>query len=167
MEPIDLSHPLTALRQFHQLTDNVCDALDALADSAESGADAASLRGRAGEIQRHFSASSLLHHKDEEEDLFPILARQSLKLADRVHQARRDHERLDHAWEQLGPVLRDAAAIAADPTAFADQARAFTAMQRSHCHHEEEALFAVAEHILGQKELADLSKSMKKRRGLV
>ena len=167
MEPLNLSEPLTALRQFHQLNKDFCEGLETLADAAERGDDAGQLRAPAAEIHRHFGGHAAMHHRDEEEDLFPILARQSLKLADRVHQARRDHEKLDTAWHELGPILRDPSAMTADPAAFAAKARAFARLQREHSAYEEEELFDMAQHILGGDDLARIAKAMKKRRGVV
>jgi len=167
MEPLNLAEPLDALRRFNQLNHDLCDALEALADTAERGGDATALRAPAAEIHRHFGGHAVAHHKDEEEDLFPLLARQSLKLADRVHQANLGHERLAAAWQDLGPILLDPNAMVADPTAFAAKAHTYARMQREHSRFEEEALFDMAEHILGSEDLARISKAMKKRRGVV
>ncbi len=166
MTPPDFSAPLDALRQFHERQHTLCEALAALADQAEAGADAAALRAPAAEINRHFGVEAELHHRDEEEDLFPILARQSLKLADRVHQARSGHEELEAAWHRLGPALRDVNAIVADPATFAANARAFVELQQAHSHGEAEELLDMAQHILSAKQLDELSKAMRKRRGL-
>lgn len=167
MEPLNLSEPLTALRQFHQLNNDLCEALESLAGAAEGGGEASALRAPAAEIYRHFSGHSAAHHQDEEEDLFPLLARQSLKIADRVERARRGHEQLESAWHDLGPVLRDPNAMVADPAAFAAKARAFAEMQREHSRFEEQELFDIAQHILSSDDLAKISKAMKKRRGAV
>ena len=167
MEPLNLSEPLTALRQFHQLNNDLCEGLETLAAAAENGGEASALRAPAAEIHRHFGGLAVIHHKDEEEDLFPLLARQSLKLADRVHQARQGHEKLEAAWNVLGPILRDPTAMAADPATFATKARAFAQLQREHSSFEEEELFELAQHILGKEDLSKISKAMKKRRGAV
>ncbi|GAB6042357.1 hemerythrin domain-containing protein [Endothiovibrio diazotrophicus] len=166
MEPIDFSNPLDALRRFHQLNREQCAALEALAEAAEGGAEVASLGGPAGEILRHFTAHTALHHRDEEEELFPLLARQTLKLADRVHHARSAHQAIEGGWRELAELLRKPAAIAADPAAFAARARAFAELESGHCNFEDEELLEIAQHILSRDDLTRIGKAMKKRRGI-
>jgi hemerythrin-like domain-containing protein len=162
-----LNDPLQLLCDFHELNGRLCDALDRLVDEAASGCEPSQLRTPANEIHRHFSTIERLHHRDEEEDLFPRLARQTLRLADAVHQARLHHQQIELLWSELGPILRDPAAMVANPDAFAELANRFANLQREHVSFEDAYLIDVARHILTAADQQAILKAMQKRRSMV
>ena len=105
------------------------------------------------------------HHQDEEQDLFPRLARQSLKLADRVHRLKKDHEAIDALWEPLATLLARPATIE-DSAAFLEQAQQFTDLYRAHVRKENEELLDMAQHIFSRDDLNAIGEKMAERRGL-
>jgi hemerythrin-like domain-containing protein len=76
--------PLALLKACHTKILAHCDLLEELlANLADAGRDE-DVRSAARRAVTYFSTGARLHHQDEETDLFPLLIRQSLKLADRV-----------------------------------------------------------------------------------
>lgn len=156
--------PLGVLRACHERMLAHCDILEKLpAHIAAEGVDAEA-RSAIRNVVTYFSTSAVHHHQDEEQDLFPILNRQSLKLADIVHRLKRDHEKLDQMWQQLSAALKTPATLA-DNTEFAEQAKAYCDACRQHITVENKELLSMAQHILSSRQLEDLGKAMARRRG--
>lgn len=160
----DFSDPLGLLRACHTRIRRHCETLSKLADHIQAQGVDADARKAAAQVLLYFNTAGRHHHGDEDEDLFPLLARQSLKLADRVHRARKEHEELKGSWQRLAPLLERPATIA-DPAAFAAAATAFCERQLQHVAYEEEELLETAQHILGKDDLRKLGSAMAKRRG--
>ena len=161
----DFSNPLAVLRECHDDMLAHCEVLDTLpAYIREHGLDAEA-RGRITRTVQFFTSVAVQHHQDEETDLFPILNRQSLKLADTVFRLRKDHEQLHKLWDSLFVVLKKGATLAEDDS-FADQVQAFCNAYREHIKREEKEMFSMAQHILSHKQLEEIGRNMARRRGI-
>ncbi len=161
----DFDDPLGLLRACHQRIRLQCDGLLRLASHiAEQGMDEEAKRS-AGTIYRYFSTAGKHHHEDEEKDLFPHLARTSLKLADRVHRLRKEHAEQDALWAELGPLLIRTRPID-DPAHFVTLCQQFAEHNRRHADFEDEEILDVAQHILSARELKGLGQKMAERRGV-
>lgn len=160
----DFTDPLGLLRACHERIVQHCATLERLVEHLRAHDVDAEARSAAGKIHHYFSTAGQHHHQDEEEDLFPRLARQSLKLADLVHRLRQDHARMDALWQQLAPLLAAPGRID-DLDAFAAQVTEFASLQRSHVARENEDLLEMARHILSSDEMKKLGKRMAERRG--
>jgi hemerythrin-like domain-containing protein len=161
----DFGDPLGVLRACHERMLAHCEMLLRLpAHIAQNGVDDEA-RSAIRRIVSYFSTSAVHHHEDEEQDLFPILNRQSLKLADIVYRLKKDHEQLDRLWQQLLPDLNKPGSLA-ENSAFADHAKAFCEAYGDHITVENKELLSMAQHILSQKQLQEIGKSMARRRGL-
>jgi len=161
----DLDDPLEVLRACHERMLAHCDMLRKLpAHIAANGVDDEA-RSAVNRIVRYFSTSAAHHHQDEEQDLFPVLNRQSLKLADIVYRLKQDHEKLDKLWQELLPDLKKPGALA-ENAGFADHANAFCAAYAEHINIENKELLNMAQHILSHQQLQDIGKAMARRRGL-
>jgi len=161
----DFDDPLGVLRACHERMLAHCNLLRKLPGHiADSGVDD-EVRSAIRRIVTYFSTSAVHHHQDEEQDLFPILNRQSLKLADIVYRLKQDHEKLDQLWQQLSADLNKPAALP-ENAAFAAHIEDFCDAYTSHIAAENEELLSMAQHILSHKQLQELGKSMARRRGL-
>jgi hemerythrin-like domain-containing protein len=161
----DFSDPLGALRGCHQDMLARCESLEQLVEHLrDPGFDAQARSGIAAAVQ-FFTTVAVQHHQDEEDDLFPILNRQSLKLADVVFRLRKDHEQLRRLWEQLLLDFKKGPALAGD-SAFPDHVEAFCTAYREHIRREEKELFSIAQHILSHNQLEDIGRAMARRRGI-
>lgn len=160
----DFDDPLGVLRACHQRMLAQCETLEKLpAHIAANGVDAEA-RSAVNRIVTYFSTSAAHHHQDEEQDLFPLLNRQSLKLADLVHRLRQDHKNLDQLWQTLLADLKKPGALAENPD-FGAHINAFCTAYRAHIDIENRQLLDMARHILSQKQLQEIGKSMARRRG--
>jgi hemerythrin-like domain-containing protein len=156
--------PLGILRACHERMLVHCDILEKLpAHIAAEGVDDEA-RSAIRKIVTYFSTSAVHHHQDEEQDLFPILNRQSLKLADIVHRLKKDHEKLDQLWQQLSDGLNKPATLAGN-AGFAEQSQAYCDICRQHITLENKELLSMAQHILSSRQLEDLGRAMARRRG--
>lgn len=160
----DFDDPLGVLRACHQRMLAQCGTLEKLPGHITAHGVDDEARSAIGRIVTYFSTSAVHHHQDEEQDLFPLLNRQSLKLADIVHRLKQDHKTLDHLWQQLLPDLKKPGALAENAD-FGDHVAAFCAGYRAHVDAENKELLDMARHILSQKQLQEIGRSMARRRG--
>ncbi len=161
----DFSDPLGLLRACHERVLQHCDTLENLAAHiGDKGIDQ-DAKEAAAQVHKYFSVAGKHHHQDEEQDIFPRLARQSLKLADLVHRLKQEHEAIDALWEPLAPLLARPATIE-DSEAFLQQAEQFADTYRAHVRKENEDLLDMAQHIFGSDELKQIGEKMAERRGL-
>ena len=133
---------------------------------SEHGADEQAQKAAAS-IIRYFDVAAPLHHQDEEEDLFPLLAQRGdaalRKLAGETMLA--EHAELAVLWQQLRARLQ---AIVADessdlPLALA---REFSLRYPAHALIEDEAMYPQASQLLTSDELAELGQRMAARRNV-
>jgi hemerythrin-like domain-containing protein len=161
----DFSDPLGLLRACHERMLAQCGLLEKLvAHVAEKGVDAEA-RSAIARVIQYFTTSAAHHHQDEEVDLFPVLNRQSLKLADLVYRLKKDHEELDRLWAALHQSLKKGTALAQDAE-FPAHVERFCAKYREHIRIENKELLTLAQHILSQRQLEDMGRAMAKRRGV-
>lgn len=161
----DFADPLAVLLSCHADMLAQCQALQQLvAHLREHGFDAQA-RSAIGQAVQFFSTAALQHHQDEEVDVFPILNRQSLKLADVVFRLRADHRQLHSLWERLLADLKRGPQLAEDGE-FAAHVDAFCAAYRDHIRREEKELFDMARHILSHAQLEEIGRAMARRRGI-
>ena len=98
--------PIAVLRACHERMLEHCDLLERLiAHVAEKGPDMEA-SSAAAKVYRYFATAARHHHEDEEQDLFPKLSQQSMKIAELVFGLRKEHQQLDALWNELAPVLR-------------------------------------------------------------
>jgi hemerythrin-like domain-containing protein len=158
-------NPLGILKACHQRMLAHCEILEKLqVHIGEKGVDQEA-RSAISKVKTYFSTSAVHHHQDEEEDLFPILARQSLKLADVVHSLHKEHEAINQAWDDLQTSLKQSGELANNAD-FGHQVKTFCHLYREHINHEEKELLSMAQHILSHEQLKELGNNMAKRRGV-
>ncbi|MGB5178065.1 MAG: hemerythrin domain-containing protein [Gammaproteobacteria bacterium] len=154
--------PIGLLRACHEKMLAHCELLSTLVD--KDSLDAAA-REAARSISRYFSQSAALHHRDEEEDLFPRLNRQSLKIAELIHTLKKEHATLDALWDSMAPELKQPPE-AGFSSAFKQAAQEFGTLYRQHIARENRELLPLASNSLSHQELAVIGESMAKRRGV-
>jgi hemerythrin-like domain-containing protein len=154
--------PIGLLRACHEKMLAHCELLTALAD--KDTLDAAA-RESARNINRYFSQSAPQHHRDEEEDLFPRINRQSLKIAELIHTLKKEHETLDALWIKLEPGLKRLPDDGFSDD-FRQAAAEFTALYRQHIGQENRELLPLAANSLSEQVLKEVGESMARRRGV-
>jgi len=149
--------PIGLLRACHVKMLAHCDLLEGLLTNPDPAV--------AKQVQRYFSTSAETHHRDEEEDLFPRLNRQSLKLADLVHRLKRDHAELDRLWTGIAPHLRQLPQAGNEP-AFIEAVQSYCALTRAHTRLENTDFLPLASSSLSRAALDEIGESMAARRGV-
>jgi hemerythrin-like domain-containing protein len=157
--------PLALLRACHRKMLAQCDLLDTLVAQARAGELDDTARKAAQDVTRYFSSSAPLHHRDEEQDLFPRINRQSLRIAELVHSLKQEHQELDSLWETLAPELRRIPA-AGFSDAFLKAAGRFCELSRQHVNRENMELLPLLASSLSTQELGYIGEAMAKRRGV-
>ena len=154
--------PIGLLRACHKKMLAHCELLTALA--GKDTLDAAA-RESARNVNRYFSQSAPQHHRDEEEDLFPRINRQSLKIAELIHTLKKEHEALDTLWNSIAPELKQPPEDGFS-SAFKQAANEFSTLCTQHIARENRELLPLASNSLSHQELAVIGESMAKRRGV-
>jgi hemerythrin-like domain-containing protein len=149
--------PIGLLRACHNKMLAHCKLLEGLLTNPDPAA--------AQQVQRYFSTNAVTHHRDEEEDLFPRLNRQSMKLADLVHRLKKDHTELDRLWAGIATGLRRLPQAHAE-AAFAEAVQAFCALTREHITLENTEFLPLAASSLSSQALGDIGEAMAARRGV-
>lgn len=161
----DFSDPLGLLRACHERMLTNCDTVEKLVPHLrENGLDDEA-RSAITRIVRYFTTSAVHHHEDEEQDLFPLLNGQSLKLAEIIYRLKQDHQQLDTLWKQLAADLQQRDTLAENPD-FPDHAAQFCSAYRKHIDTENRELLFIAQHSLSTRQLEEIGHSMAKRRGI-
>lgn len=157
--------PIALLRACHEKMLGHCELLEKLvAHLDDHGADDAA-RKTARDISRYFSTSAVLHHRDEEEDLFPRLNRQSLKIADLIHSLRKEHRALDELWPEI------AADLGRFPQGGYDEGTRqtignFCQLVRAHIQRENTEFLPLVASSLSRRDLDEIGDAMAERRGV-
>jgi len=149
--------PIGLLRACHKKMLAHCDLLEGLPANPDTAA--------AQQVLRYFSSNALTHHRDEEEDLFPRLNRQSMKLADLVHRLKKEHAELDRLWAGIAAGLRQLPQVHSDP-AFTEAVQVFCALTRDHIDRENTEFLPLAASSLSSEALGEIGEAMAARRGV-
>lgn len=161
----DFSDPLGLLRACHERIFKYCDmAVNLASRMADSGIDP-EVTNASTQVYRYFSTAARHHHEDEEQDVFPRLARQSLKLAGLIHSLEQEHSRLEALWLEMEPLLAEPARIE-NTEEFQSLATKFAQAHRAHVQKENSELLTQAIHIFSNGELTEIGRSMAERRGI-
>jgi hemerythrin-like domain-containing protein len=149
--------PVGLLRACHDRMLLHCGLLEQLLESPDSA--------KAQQVVRYFSTSATLHHRDEEEDLFPLINRQSMKVAELLHELRKQHVRLDELWNTLSAHLRNIPAEGFDAD-FHTRATEFCTLCREHVQRENRELLPLVSSSLSRQQLGMVGEQMAARRGV-
>lgn len=149
--------PIALLRACHNKILVHCDLLEGLLDTPDQAV--------AAQVHRYFSTSAPLHHRDEEEDLFPRINGQSLKIAELIHNLKKEHQALDSLWSTLATELKSTPENGFSE-AFVTAAREFCRLNRAHVAVENRDLLPMAAGILSQQDLGAVGETMAARRGV-
>ncbi len=119
----------------------------------------------AQQVARYFSTSAVQHHRDEEEDLFPLLNRQSMKLAELIFLLRKQHGELDRLWDAIAPALKKLPPDGLD-TDTRSAISAYCELCREHIQRENRDFLPVATSSLSHEQLGSIGEAMAARRGV-
>jgi len=101
----DFSNGLQVLQDYHQDFLARGTQLVALATKIKQQGMSESLANQCMEMYCHYSHATHLHHKDEEEGLFPLLVDQSSLVIGMIERLMMDHEEIEDSWNKLAKQL--------------------------------------------------------------
>ena len=159
------AEPLERLQACHGRIEEQLQALERLAHRASAtGAEAAAAQSVLG----FFETVGAQHHRDEDEDLFPLLRARAaavgrIEVAAAIDEIEREHATLAAQWQRLREAL---SAIAAQRHARFDAGEAgrFAWLYRRHMDRETQLVLPFARETLGTQERAELGARMAARR---
>lgn len=152
--------PTAMLRACHGKVQRFCSQLDRLAGYLkEHGCNEVVLQSVA-QIRHYFNVAAPLHHQDEEEDFFPLLAHHAPESAAVIAALEAEHGELHALWRTLDAHL---AALPGQPEADEALIARFTAAYARHIP-QEEALFDLGESVIPADDLARIGRNMAARR---
>lgn len=165
-----LDEPIEMLAACHCRIADQCETLTRLVvHLRERGADAETAQA-AQSVMRYFDTAGENHHRDEEEDLFPVLrrraGRRSLEVEVMIAALLMEHDRMRTVWrDALRPQLE---ALAEGRAAALDAAHVehFVKLYCNHIERENVELLPLARTVLGEEELRRLGEAMAARRGV-
>ena len=157
--------PLALLRACHAKILAHCELLEQLSANLGNSGKTEEVSAAARQIVGYFSTSVRQHHQDEEIDLFPMLNRQSLKLAELVHGLKQEHRELDELWTSIAADLKRPQDVR-DPDTFSERVHAFCELNRRHVQRENMEFLPRAESSLSSRQLQDIGAAMAARRGV-
>jgi hemerythrin-like domain-containing protein len=161
--------PLEQLVACHQRIEAQLCTLEGLVDYlAAKGCDS-NASSTADSVLRYFDTSGALHHKDEDEDLFPLLraraARQGrAEIAAAIEELEREHETMDAQWKRMRQRLL---AVKDNARLDAEEVTRFAWLYRRHMDRESAAVLPFARETLDDTERAALGKRMAARRDVL
>ena len=160
--------PLGALETCHARIETHLVMLERLvAYVAQQGCDAKA-REAARFIMRYFDTAGVQHHRDEDEDLFPLLRRKAAGLGRAevsavINELEGDHRTMDLQWSRLRARLDE---LTCNPYALLvpDDIAGFAWLYRRHMEKESALVLPFAKEALDRDERAALGERMAARR---
>ena len=154
---------LATLSQSHQRIEAQLATLEELCSSPSR----ASSKARA--VIRYFDGEGLQHHRDEDEDLFPLLRslaadRGRADIAAVIDELEREHASMDRQWSALREKLETLADLAG--VLDADEVMRFAWLYRRHMQYEAAAVLPFAEEALSAEQRGGIAARMAARRGI-
>jgi pyridoxamine 5'-phosphate oxidase len=159
--------PLEMLAACHERIDAQLATLERLVPHLETKGCDAEAQSAARAVLRYFDTSGALHHKDEDEDLFPLLRNRAAaqgrrEIAAALDELEREHETMDAEWARLRQRLL--AVTEGEARLDPEEVKRFAWLYRSHMDREGAAVLPFAKETLDAGQLASLGEKMAARR---
>jgi hemerythrin-like domain-containing protein len=166
---MSLLEPFEALQACHGRIEEHLRTLERLAQRASASARHSGAAAAAEAVVRYFDTSGAQHHRDEDDDLFPLLRTRAaslgrIEVAAAIDELEREHSTLDAQWRRLRGALSAIAAPGHAPVD-AENVLRFAWLYRHHMDREALLVLPFARETLAQGERAELGARMAARRG--
>jgi hemerythrin-like domain-containing protein len=167
MPNTSFDHPLDLLAACHERIERELVSLDELqAYLAEHGCDARA-RSLAQDVLDYFDTAGEMHHKDEDDDLFPLVRRRAATqgradVAAVIDELEREHHTMHDQWRRLRARLAKIAA--GEGRLDSDELTKFTWLHRRHMEREAAVVMPFARQAFEPGQIAALGNRMAARR---
>ena len=164
------AEPLEILQACHGRIEEHLQVLEKLAQRVATGMPDSAAGSDARAVLRYFETSGAQHHRDEDEDLFPLLRARAaalgrIEVAAGIEELEREHATLEAQWRRLREALSAIAALREDAAIDAGDAERFAWLYRRHMDREAQLVLPFAREALGAGERPELGARMAARRG--
>ncbi len=158
-------HPVEVLEREHKLHEQICDSLERIADSLPDEVD----RSLCATMVVALRFDLPLHHRDEEEGLFPLLRARATKedgVTGMLGQLSREHSIDESSADELVDFLQalSKGRRADNPNMFGYMLRGFFESYRRHIQWENKVILPMSRRLLTDEDLASLTRLMIKNR---
>ena len=166
-EPVpNFNDALAVIRAYHVRMLELCRDLTALGEQVELNKVESGFDEAARLVYHYFTTATGLHHRDEEQTLFPRLTRTSSRLMNpMIERLEEDHVEIEGVWDQLAPLLRQPGSIE-DKAFFVKAAYRFAQLLRWHIEREEDNFLPEAEKFLSMEQRQLIGAEMARNRRL-
>lgn len=160
--------PLEMLAACHERIEAQLCTLEKLVEHVATRGPDERAREAASQVMRYFDTAGTNHHRDEDEDVFPLLRRLAAE-RDRpevsavINGLEQDHSTMEAQWSRLRERL-DAIAAGRDAGLDAEQVAPFAWLYRRHMEKESALVLPFARETIGETERAALGGRMAARR---
>ena len=161
----DFSDGLKVIKDYHQSLLQKGDTLLSLVDEIKQQGMNEALANRCIDLHCFYFHANRLHHLDEEEALFPLLADHSHLYSGMMDLLTQDHEEIEYDWQLLAQLLGTPEKIT-DNNELQKLAIEFEKKQRKHLVREEEDFLPKIELILSLTQKQQAGQKMSALRNL-
>ncbi|TAK85013.1 MAG: hemerythrin domain-containing protein [Betaproteobacteria bacterium] len=159
--------PLEMLAACHERIEHQLATLERMVPHLEKRGCDAEARSAAQAVLRYFETAGVLHHRDEDEDLFPLLRTLAAthsrpEVAAALDELEREHETMHAQWERLRKRLQ--AVERGEPRLDPEEVARFAWLYRRHMDREGAAVLPFAREALDADQRAALGDRMAARR---
>lgn len=160
---IDFSNGLQVIQDYHQDFLDRGERLLTLANDIKRQGMTEDLANQCMDMYCHYSHANHLHHKDEEEALFPILIDQSSLITGMIERLMLDHEEIEKSWGQLAEMLSKPEEIK-NHDYFIHLTTEFEKIQKSHLTREDKDFSPQIKKILSAQQIKQVGQKMSELR---
>lgn len=161
----DFSHGLAVIRCYHDdLLATGEDLLKLAIRVQHRGVDEATAY-RCMALFSHYQLTNPLHHRDEENCLFPLLLEHSLLMDAMLERLTLDHEEIETWWDELAKMLAAPEQVK-DGDRFMELAYTFERLQREHLVRENQDFLPEVEKLLKPAQIRAVGLKMAALRGI-
>jgi hemerythrin-like domain-containing protein len=160
--------PLEMLAACHERIEAQLCTLERLIEHLSANGCDQAAREAATQVMRYFDTAGVEHHRDEDEEIFPLLRRIAAE-RDRpevsavINGLEQDHSTMDNQWSRLRRRL-DAIVAGRDARLDAEEVAPFAWLYRRHMEKESALVLPFAREAIGETARAELGSRMAARR---
>lgn len=155
----DFSSGLQVIQDYHQDFLARGTQLVGLANAIKQQGMTEALANQCMDMYCHYSHATHLHHKDEEEGLFPVLVNQSSLIIGMIERLMMDHEEIEESWAKLSKQLNNPETIT-NFDFLIHQTVEFEKILREHLTREDEDFAPQIKKILSTEQLQEAGNKM-------
>lgn len=151
----DFSNGLFVIKAYHEDFLRRGDALLQLIQNIQQYGIDEQLAGQCVETYWHYNVANHLHHRDEEEGVFPLMLGLSALTDGMMERLLLDHEEIEKAWTKLANFLAKPETIE-NADYLLHLAEEFERLQREHLNREDEDFAPRVKELLSEQQLQQL-----------